>query len=144
MDVHVALAPIASSPDMSTLISGAIGIIGTLLGSFVSVVATERFNRRTRARDDQRKRSASAFAIVHKLNLIYFNAKNMCDHIREGREKYEHESALLKSTPPEFDENGISIVRRMSVSMYFLPFANQPPRVDFTLDEVWQTPNLAG
>jgi hypothetical protein len=70
-------------------VSGAIGIFGALLGSIATVVWTEYFNRRTRARNDRQSRHTAAIAVYRKLIKIYSRALEVHKHFEEFNLVYD-------------------------------------------------------
>jgi hypothetical protein len=69
-------------------ISGATGALGAILGSAVTVISTEFFNRRTRRREFGRRNHSAAFAVYQKLNKIYSTARTIHQHYLSFRETY--------------------------------------------------------
>jgi hypothetical protein len=76
----LAHAKILEAGHASDWISGIIGAGGAIVGSLVTVLWTEAFNRRTRQRDLRRKNLVAAYAVYMGLNKIYSISKQVHVH----------------------------------------------------------------
>lgn len=106
-------------------ITGFTGAGGAILGSVVTVVWTELFNRRTRRRDQRSRNAAGSFAAYQRLNQIYSNALAVKQHL-----------------------DGSMIDAVLSGAPFFCarvePMNRLPGPVSFPVDELWTLSQVGG
>lgn len=106
-------------------ITGLIGAGGAILGSAVTVVWTELFNRRTRRRDQKARNAAGSFAAYQRLNQIYSNAVAVKRHLDTSFAEAEKEGAPYLCV----------LVR---------PLNRLSGPVEFPVDELWTLVQVGG
>lgn len=106
-------------------ISGLTGAGGAILGSVVTVIWTELFNRRTRRRDQKGRNAAGSFAAYQRLNQIYSNALVVKQHL-DGSMAY-----AIVSHSPYF-------------CMQVVPMNRLAGPVSFPVDELWTLAQVGG
>jgi hypothetical protein len=116
---------LSTASHSSEWISGLTGAGGAILGSVVTVIWTELFNRRTRSRDRKSRNAAGAFAAYQRLNQIYSNALVVKQHL-DGSMAY-----AIVSRSPFF-------------CMQVVPMNRLPGPVSFPVDELWTLAQVGG
>jgi hypothetical protein len=108
----------------SEWISGLTGIVGALLGGFVTMMMTEWFNRRTRKQTEKDHRAQVAMATFTRLNSIYSVSRQICSHFNDA-------VAAAKAA-------------NVPLPLQVLPLQRMSTPIFFPLEEQWLLTKIGG
>lgn len=114
---------------LKDIVAAAVGLGGAVIGGAVGALMTGSVSRRLNAHaweTQQKERDrAAAFSMQQHLLRIYSACVDNIRHIRAGRDS-------------------MSTMKAPHLSLMVQPFANMPPRVEFTTDQLYSVNRMGG
>lgn len=110
-------------------VGGLTGAFGAVLGSIVTIVWTEWFNKRSFDRQQKERNSAALFGCLHRLNQIYSGSTKIRDHLSE------------QLTPARAAK---AAGRVPYAALHVIPMLRMSGPVEFPVEELWLAARVGG